>query len=114
AFLLACALAPAVLTRPLAALAWCLIAGVFLAGLFASGRHLLRLRRGGAAGLLRAHDPALASALRSAYELAAPETAQGSSAALRAAHARATAARASAIDPRVVTPWRELSDRRAF
>src|SRR5690606_36944481 len=105
AFLLVCLFAPSVVTGPVAVLAWSLVGGAFLAGLVAFGRHLSRLRRGGAARLLEPLVPSLASALRSAYDLAVRTEAHGTSDALRDAHANATAARAHAVDPRVVTPW---------
>jgi hypothetical protein len=109
AFLIAAFGTTGVIALPAALTAWAIVLGAFAAGAFYAGRPLLRLRRGGAVRLLERTDPALASALRSAYELAAPAVADGTSDELRAAHARLAAARAVSIDPAIVTPWRDAA-----
>jgi hypothetical protein len=108
-FLALAFLASGVVTRPAAWAAWAILVGVFAGGAYCFGRPLLRLRRGGAVRLLEPRDPSLASALRSAYELAGRAADDGTSDELRAAHVRLAAARASAVDPAVVTPWREAA-----
>ncbi len=114
AFLLACVLAGGIVTQATAAVAWTFVALAFFAAFGFFGRDLLGLRDGGAARLVAARDPALASALRSAYELARPGSADGTSDALRMAHARVAASGAAQLKAPEVTPWRDAAHPFAF
>ncbi|MCB9603744.1 MAG: DUF4175 family protein [Sandaracinus sp.] len=82
--------------------AWSVIGLAFAGALAYAGRPAVALRGAGAARLLEARDPALASMARSAIELSvqpsgAPE--------LVAAHLREVERRVTLVRPREVTPW---------
>ncbi|MBC7173464.1 MAG: DUF4175 family protein, partial [Polyangiaceae bacterium] len=114
AFLVACLFTAGIVTVRVAAVAWGVVALSFIGALAYFGRDLRKLRAGGAARLLARHDPALASSLRSAYELSSGAAGHGTSAELRMEHAKAAGEIASRIDAAKVTPWSEAAQPAAF